>query len=89
MEKPTNADTGAGFPAGPPSSTMPEKNTIHQQESDLDALQMTKLEPESDTPLDDTPIYVTGFKLALVVACLAMACFLVLMDTMIISTVSC
>jgi hypothetical protein len=32
--------------------------------------------------------YITGYKLAVVVACVALSCFLMLLDTMIISTVS-
>lgn len=41
-----------------------------------------------DENVDDTNTYVTGHKLVVLVACVAMACFLVLIDTMVISTVS-
>lgn len=36
---------------------------------------------------DDEPEYVTGFKLTLIVASVALGCFLMLIDTMVISTV--
>jgi hypothetical protein len=41
---------------------------------------------DGDSP--SSPAYVTGFKLALVVASIALGCFLMLVDTMVISTVS-
>lgn len=41
-----------------------------------------------NTRSNDSTEYVTGFKLALVVASVALACFLMLLDTMVISTVS-
>lgn len=40
-----------------------------------------------DVVSDSEAHYVTGFKLALVVASVALACFLMLLDTMVISTV--
>ncbi|PQE03128.1 efflux pump protein [Rutstroemia sp. NJR-2017a BBW] len=48
--------------------------------------QIEKPEPEPDIRQDDTKVFATGFKLAVVVASVAMACFLVLLDTIIIST---
>lgn len=43
----------------------------------------------ADIKPDSATGYVTGFKLALVVGSVALACFLMLLDTMVISTVSC
>lgn len=55
------------------SSPSPDKQSVQA------------VEPEA-TP-DGTGDYVTGLKLVLVVAGVALACFLMLIDTMIISTV--
>jgi hypothetical protein len=59
---------------------------------------VTKLQSEGDSDGSqtgtpdlkpcDTNEYVTGFKLAIVVASVALACFLMLVDTMVISTAS-
>jgi hypothetical protein len=43
--------------------------------------------PDKEVVKPDEPEYVTGFKLAIIVASVALACFLMLLDTMIISTV--
>lgn len=41
----------------------------------------------TDDDINDAGEYVTGFKLAIIVASVALACFLMLLDTMVISTV--
>jgi hypothetical protein len=38
---------------------------------------------------DEKSQYLTGFKLVTVIACMCLACFLMLIDTMVVSTVSC
>lgn len=38
---------------------------------------------------DDQRVYVTGFKLGIVVSSICLSCFLMLLDTMVISTVRC
>jgi hypothetical protein len=43
--------------------------------------------PDKEVAKPDEPEYVTGFKLVIIVASVALACFLMLLDTMIISTV--
>lgn len=43
--------------------------------------------PDKEVVTPDESEYVTGFKLAIIVASVALACFLMLLDTMIISTV--
>ena len=43
--------------------------------------------PDKEVVKPDEPEYVTGFKLVIIVASVALACFLMLLDTMIISTV--
>ncbi|KAF4633295.1 hypothetical protein G7Y89_g4835 [Cudoniella acicularis] len=85
MEKPKNDETVAGARLELSSSMIPENTAIIlQRETDSDASHMGKPEPE--TQLSDVNEYVTGFKLAIVVASVAMACFLMLVDTMVIST---
>jgi len=47
-----------------------------------------KTEEASPRENQDAPVYVEGLKLAIVVASVALSCFLMLLDTMVISTVS-
>lgn len=44
---------------------------------------------QTENQQDSTDEYVTGFKLVVIVASVAMACFLMLVDTMVIGTVRC
>ncbi len=63
----------------------PKTEVVAPVEQDL------KLESEPmhiDAPTDASNHYVVGWKLAIIVAGVALACFLMLIDTMIISTVS-
>jgi hypothetical protein len=55
------------------------------QHGDGDAAKETETAPGED---QDAREYVEGFKLAIVIASVALSCFLMLLDTMIISTVS-
>lgn len=45
-------------------------------------------ENNHNTPLDEKSQYLTGLKLVMVVSCMCLACFLMLIDTMVVSTVS-
>ena len=47
-----------------------------------------KTEEVSAEGNQEAPVYVEGLKLAIVVASVALSCFLMLLDTMVISTVS-
>jgi hypothetical protein len=51
--------------------------------TDSDALRDLKPEDKADAGTE----YVTGFKLAVVVASVSLSCFLMLLDTMVVSTV--
>lgn len=51
-----------------------------------DTFQTEKSQPELTIQQDDTDEHVTGLKLAVIVASVAMACFLMLVDTMVIGT---
>lgn len=80
MEKQTNNE-------GLASATGKEKQ--EQNETDLELSQKAEPEPESQQnggEIDEIK-YLTGFKLWIVVASVAMAGFLVLLDTMVIGTV--
>lgn len=68
---------------------MAENTTAGQRKGALDPSPVVKHEQTLEIEQVHEDAYVTGFKLVLVVASLAMACFLVLMDTMVISTVRC
>jgi hypothetical protein len=72
---------------------MEDHATPQTAESVSPVAQEVKHELPLDTERDDAPKdasinYVTGWKLVVVVAGVALACFLMLIDTMIISTVS-
>lgn len=45
-------------------------------------------ENNHNTPWDEKSQYLTGLKLVMVVSCMCLACFLMLIDTMVVSTVS-
>lgn len=51
---------------------------------DLDTQKPGKIDTSPKTSVE----YVTGFKLVLIVSSVALACFLMLLDTMVIGTVS-
>lgn len=56
----------------------------HEADSD----KVDKLDTSTNPEVQDTDQYVTGLKLAIIVSSVALACFLMLVDTMVISTVS-
>ncbi|KAI0198064.1 major facilitator superfamily domain-containing protein [Astrocystis sublimbata] len=53
---------------------------------DPEAGRKAPITAKDDEATGDTNAYVTGKKLVILVACIAMACFLVLIDTMVVST---
>lgn len=69
------------MPSGnpPPARDGPETGTPPSEDPSV---------PDKEVIQPDEQEYVTGFKLAIIVASVALACFLMLLDTMIISTVS-
>lgn len=73
------------MPDSKPSSTLSSDNVITTA-VDSDAKASQNVNPEKQQ--DDGGEYVTGYKLAIIVASIALSCFLMLLDTMIISTVS-
>ncbi|KAF4620122.1 hypothetical protein G7Y89_g14700 [Cudoniella acicularis] len=81
-ENSNNEETTAGADFDPSSSTLEEKPMAEaRRETDSDTPLESKTRP--DGTHDE---YVTSIKLAIVVASVSMACFLVLLDTMIIGT---
>ncbi|KAF2269978.1 efflux pump [Lojkania enalia] len=65
--------------AEPTSEKLPPEETLMLDSDDKEA-------DNADIKSDNAAGYVTGFKLALVVGSVALACFLMLLDTMVIST---
>jgi hypothetical protein len=59
--------------------------TANTASADAEGFMVAK--PEQKQLDDGTTQYVTGYKLAIVIASIALSCFLMLLDTMIISTV--
>lgn len=60
--------------------TLPEETSV----ASTDDKEAAKVDIKSDSADE----YVTGFRLALIVGSVALACFLMLLDTMVVSTVS-
>lgn len=89
MEKSIKDERASDRSELPPSIPA---NAKKSDSADLEVPQVVKIESElgtePDSSMDDGTQYVTGFKLGTIVASMAMACFLVLLDTMVIGTVS-
>ena len=68
----------------PPAPTF---NVSSQPNVDSNTSQTVNVGPRP-MPVDDKHEYVTGFRLATMVGSVALACFLMLLDTMVISTAS-
>ena len=69
------------------SAVSENKQELTVSEKASDGRRFADGEPVGNSN-DDTGEYVTGIKLAIIVASVALACFLMLLDTMVISTVS-
>jgi hypothetical protein len=63
-------------------------NTAADSDADVRPPPSASDSPHIEKQQDEGAKYITGYKLAIVVACVALSCFLMLLDTMIISTVS-
>lgn len=73
---------------GPARPRTSEKSSADASNTEASIPGPKEAGPSVEAGLANGPEYVTGFKLALVIGSLALACFLMLLDTMIISTVS-
>ncbi|KAF7904576.1 hypothetical protein EAF00_001910 [Botryotinia globosa] len=65
------------------STTSEENSNKHIAEAEARAVENPGLEEKNQ---NEEPEYITGYKLAIVIASVALSCFLMLLDTMIIST---
>ncbi|GAW26180.1 hypothetical protein SAMD00023353_2301120 [Rosellinia necatrix] len=74
----------------PPSTSV--SNDVNVKAIAIEA-GITAEDPRSDSikgnSQDDSVDYISGYKLAVVVASVALSCFLMLLDNLIVSTVSC
>ncbi|KUJ18477.1 MFS general substrate transporter [Mollisia scopiformis] len=85
MEKLTTNEVASSSPnAVFPSTVSPEITTLPAEIGSKSS--SMKNDYELKTSVTDVNEYVTGFKLVIIVASVAMACFLMLVDTMVINT---
>lgn len=79
-------------PTSRASSSEPSRAEVQQPSSLREKTATARSKDDEGDPDDhhgNAEESVTGIKLALVVASVALACFLILLDTMVVSTVSC
>ncbi|KAH6845699.1 major facilitator superfamily domain-containing protein [Chaetomium sp. MPI-CAGE-AT-0009] len=77
MDPEKTPSTVTAMPDGKTQPDGPDSRTPPSEEPSV---------PDKEVIKPEEPEYVTGFKLAIIVASVALACFLMLLDTMIIST---
>lgn len=69
-------------------ATLEDKEVAAPDNGAAKAGGQLEVDETAEAPWDETSQYVTGVKLAMVVACMCLSCFLMLIDTMVVSTVS-
>jgi hypothetical protein len=83
-----SADSNASPNWSPKNGSNTGITTTEISSGSVQVSQYAKVKLQDEKPRDTEIEYVTGYKLAIIVACVALSCFLMLLDTMIISTVS-